>query len=224
VSALATLVERLPDELRRRAFTHSSWVDERVQSYERLEFLGDCVLGLAVAEELYRRAPDVDEGRLAQQRAYVVSRSSCAIVARSLDLAAEFERERERLKATRIEPSRNVLAALCESVIGAAFLHHGYRETADAVVEAFDERIEYGEEGFVDHKTELQERLARQGASVSYRLMETTGPAHRRTFTSAAVLGDAVIGTGEGPSKKASEQAAAQEALLRVDGEGRLCT
>ena len=87
MSALATLVERLPDELRRRAFTHSSWVDERVQSYERLEFLGDCVLGLAVAEELYRRAPNVDEGRLAQQRAYVVSRPSCAIVARTLGLA-----------------------------------------------------------------------------------------------------------------------------------------
>ena len=223
--ALATLVERLPDELRRRAFTHSSWVDERVQSYERLEFLGDCVLGLAVAEELYRRAPGVDEGRLAQQRAYVVSRPSCALVARSLDLATAFEAERARRGAEmRIEPSRNVLAALCESVIGAAFLHHGYRETADAVVEAFRERIEFGEQGFVDHKTELQERLARQGASVSYRLMEATGPAHRRSFTSAAVLGDAIIGTGEGPSKKASEQAAAEEALLRVDGEGNLCT
>ena len=117
-----------------------------------------------------------------------------------------------------------MLAALCESVIGAAFLHFGYRETADAVIEAFRERIEFAEQGFVDHKTELQERLARQGASVSYRLMEATGPAHRRSFTTAAMLGDEIIGTGEGPSKKASEQAAAQEALLRVDGEGRLCT
>ena len=208
-----------------RDSTHSSWVDERVQSYERLEFLGDCVLGLAVAEELYRRAPDVDEGRLAQQRAYVVSRSSCALVARTLDLAAEFEQERERRGGeTRIEASRNVLAALCESVIGASFLHHGYPPTAEAVVEAFHERIEYGEQGFVDHKTELQERLARQGASVSYRLMEATGPAHRRSFTSAALLGEQVIGAGEGPSKKASEQAAAEEALLRVDSEGRLCT
>ncbi len=223
--ALATLVEQLPEELRRRAFTHSSWVAERVESYERLEFLGDCVLGLAVGEELYRRAPGADEGRLAQQRAYVVSRPSCAIVARTLDLAEAFERERVRRGAEgRIEISRNMLAALCESVIGAAFLHHGYRETADAVIEAFRERIEYAEQGFVDHKTELQERLARQGASVSYRLMEATGPAHRRSFTSAAMLGDAIIGTGEGPSKKASEQAAAEEALLRVDGEGRLCT
>ncbi len=225
MSALATLVARLPDELRRRAFTHSSWVDERVQSYERLEFLGDCVLGLAVAEELYRRAPDVDEGRLAQQRAYVVSRPSCAIVARTLDLATPFEQERLRRGADRqSEPSRNMLAALCESVIGAAFLHSGYRETADAVIEAFRERIEYGEQGFVDHKTELQERLARQGSSVSYALMEATGPAHLRSFTSAAMLGDETLGTGEGPSKKASEQAAAQEALLRIDSEGRLCT
>jgi ribonuclease-3 len=224
VPALATLVQQLPEELRRRAFTHSSWVDERIQSYERLEFLGDCVLGLAVAEELYRRAPGEDEGRLAQQRAYVVSRPSCALVARSLELAGDFELERARLRATRIEPSTNVLAALCESVIGAAFLHHGYRETAGAVIEAFRERIEFGEQGFVDHKTELQERLARQGSSVSYRLMESTGPAHRRSFTSAAMLGEELLGLGEGPSKKASEQAAAQEALLRVDGEGKLCT
>jgi ribonuclease-3 len=225
VPALATLVERLPEELRRRAFTHSSWVDERVQSYERLEFLGDCVLGLAVAEELYRRAPGEDEGRLAQQRAYVVSRSSCALVARSLGLEEEFEVERGRSGTeTRIELSRNVLAALCESVIGAVFLHHGYRETADAVIEAFRERIEFGQQGFVDHKTELQERLARQGASVSYRLMEATGPAHRRRFSSAAMLGNELLGLGEGPSKKASEQAAAQEALLRVDDEGKLCT
>ena len=191
--ALATLVERLPDELRRRAFTHSSWVEQRVQSYERLEFLGDCVLGLAVAEELSRRAPAADEGTLAQQRAYVVSRSSCELVARALRLEEAFE-------------------------------HFGHRETADAVVEAFQERIHFGEQGFVDHKTELQERLARQGSSVSYRLMEATGPAHRRSFTTAAVLDGEVIGTGEGSSKKASEQAAAQEALLRVDGEGRLCT
>jgi ribonuclease-3 len=224
VPALATLVQRLPEELRRRAFTHSSWVDERVQSYERLEFLGDCVLGLAVAEELYRRAPEEDEGRLAQQRAYVVSRPSCALVARALDLEADFEAERERLGATHIAPSTNVLAALCESVIGAAFLHHGYRETAAAVIEAFRERIEFGEQGFVDHKTELQERLARQGSSVSYRLMEATGPAHLRSFTTAAMLGDELLGVGEGPSKKASEQAAAQEALLRIDDEGKLCT
>ena len=222
--ALAALVEQLPEELRRRAFTHSSWVDERVQSYERLEFLGDGVLGLAVAEELYRRAPDANEGQIAQQRAYVISRPSCAIVAGTLDLAAAFERECARRGEIRMEPNSNVLAALCESVIGAAFLHVGYRETADAVVEAFTERIEFAEQGRVDHKSELQERLARQGASVSYRLMEATGPPHRRSFTSAALLDEQIIGTGEGPSKKASEQAAAQEALLRVDGEGRLCT
>ena len=109
-------------------------------------------------------------------------------------------------------------------MIGAAFLHHGYRETAAAVIEAFRERIEFGEQGFVDHKTELQERLARQGSSVSYRLMEATGPAHLRSFTTAAMLGDELLGVGEGPSKKASEQAAAQEALLRIDDEGKLCT
>ena len=110
MSALATLVERLPEELRRRAFTHSSWVDERVQSYERLEFLGDCVLGLAVAEELYRRAPGADEGTLAQQRAYVVSRRSCALVARTLDLD---ERVRARARAPRRPRRASSRAATC---------------------------------------------------------------------------------------------------------------
>ena len=155
--ALATLVERLPDELRRRAFTHSSWVDERIQSYERLEFLGDGVLGLAVAEELYRRAPTSTRA---------ASRSSAPTSSRARRArSSRAPRSRGRLRAgarapraeARIEPSRNVLAALCESVIGAAFLHYGYRETADAVIEAFRERIEYAEQGFVDHKTELQD-------------------------------------------------------------------
>jgi ribonuclease III len=217
---LRALVSALPPELARRAFTHASWVEDRAESYERLEFLGDGVLGLAVAEELCRVFPDVEEGRLAKLRAHVVSRRSCAVVARVLDLGAPFELERERQGGERVglDTNRNVLAALLEAVIGAAFVEHGYERTASAVVEAFRERITYASETFVDHKTELQEQGARQGRSVSYELMESTGPPHRRKFTTAALLDGVMLGTGSGPSKKMSEQAAAREALAHLDG------
>ncbi len=194
----------------------------RSESYERLEFLGDGVLGLAVAEELCRVFPDVEEGRLAKLRGHVVSRRSCAVVARVLDLGLPFEEERVRRGGERagLDTNRNVLAALLEAVVGAAFVAYGYERTAAAVVDAFRERITYASETFVDHKTELQEQGARQGRSVSYELMESTGPPHRRRFTTAALLDGVVLGTGSGPSKKASEQAAAREALARIDAGG----
>jgi ribonuclease-3 len=215
---LRTLFSALPEELRRRALTHASWTEQRVRSYERLEFLGDGVLGLAVAEELCRLHPDADEGRLAKLRAHIVSRRSCAVVARMLDLGADLERERIAggFEAAGLETNRNVLAALCEAAIGAVFTEHGYAATAAAVVDAFAGRIAYAEQGFVDHKTELQEELARQGSSVSYRLVQSSGPPHRRRFESEAVVGDTVLGSGSGSSKKASEQLAARDALTRL--------
>src|SRR3954462_14804026 len=219
---LGTLIAALPDDLRRRTFTHASWTEERAETYERLEFLGDGVLGLAVAEELLRRFPDDDEGRLAKLRAHVVSRRSCAVVARVLDLGALLERERELrgVDATRLGTNRNVLAELCEAAIGAVFLVHGYEVTAEAVIAAFGDRITYAAEAFVDHKTELQEQLARQGASVSYELVDAVGPPHRRRFTTAAVVDGARLGVGYGPSKKVAEQAAAREALARLAARG----
>src|ERR1700759_1608090 len=182
---LRALVSALPPDLARRAFTHASWTEHRADSYERLEFLGDGVLGLAVAEELCRVFPDVEEGRLAKLRAHVVSRRSCAVVARLLDLGGGLEAERARRGEERagLDTNRNVLAALLEAVVGAVFTVHGYETTAAAVVEAFRERITYASETFVDHKTELQEQAARQGRSVSYELMDFEGPPHRRTFT-----------------------------------------
>jgi ribonuclease-3 len=215
---LRALVAALPPELARRAFTHSSWTEDRAESYERLEFLGDGVLGLAVAEELCRRFPDAEEGRLAKLRAHVVSRRSCAVVARVLDLGADLERERERRQLERagLGTNRNVLAALLEAVVGAAFVAHGYERTATAVVDAFRDRISYASETYVDHKTELQEQGARRGRSVSYALMDSEGPPHRRRFTTVALVDGVVLGTGSGPSKKISEQAAAREALARL--------
>jgi ribonuclease III len=198
-------------------------VDDRADSYERLEFLGDGVLGLAVADELYRRFPDRPEGDLARIRAHAVSRQSCAEVARAIgldgDLATQAERCERRADIETLIRSQTVMAALVESAIGAAYLEFGLEPVAAAVVQAFADPIEFAVERHVDHKTVLQEALARLGASVTYRLMETSGPPHRRTFTTAAMVDERELGRGSGTSKKASEQAAAREALAALDAQ-----
>jgi ribonuclease-3 len=112
----------------------------------------------------------------------------------------------------------SVLAALVEAAIGAAFVSFGYEAAAAAVRDAFAARLRYAIERHVDAKTTLQEQVARQGRSVTYALVETSGPPHRRRFTSRVLLDGLELGTGSGPTKKASEQAAAREALERLGG------
>ena len=217
---MARLIEGLPEERLENVFTHSSWAPDRAASYERLEFLGDSVLELAVARALYENYPDFSEGRLAKVRSHVVSRASCAIVARELGLGqALIERgapvpddELERLSR-----NRNVLAALLEAALAALFLQHGFEPIEEAVVAAFMGRIEYALTTHVDHKTELQEALARLGQAVTYSVLEVEGPPHERTFTCAAVIDSEQAGVGTGRSKKAAEQAAAKQALERLE-------
>ena len=198
-------------------FTHSSWAPDRTLSYERLEFLGDSVLELAVARTLYDEHPDFSEGRLAKIRSHVVSRQSCAVVARELDLGARLkERGTDALPEDELERlvrNRNVLAALLEAALGALLLEHGFEMIEPAVVGAFAGRIEYALTSFVDHKTELQEALAREGRSVKYEILEIEGPPHERRFTCAARVDGEVLGVGSGASKKAAEQEAAKQAL-----------
>lgn len=197
-------------------FTHTSWASDRASSYERLEFLGDSVLELAIARALYDRFPSASEGRLAKIRAHVVSRQSCAEVARALDLGALL-RERAHdvpdAELGRISHSRNVLAALLEAAIAAVYLEHGFEVASGAIVEAFDDRIEFARTGHVDHKTELQEALARSGTQVQYAVLEVEGPPHDREFVCAAVLDGKEVGAGRASTKKAAEQEAARQAL-----------
>ena len=219
---LGELIDSLPPERAAAAFTHSSWADERVNSYERLEFLGDSVLELALAHELFVRFPDYDEGQMAKIRSAVVSRASCAIVARELGLGdrlvAEATDPSEAL--TQLATNRNVLAAVLEAALAALYLEHGFEPIAGAIVGAFNGRIEFALNNQVDHKTELQEQLARRGRSVNYTLLNAEGPPHNRTFTSAAVIDGEEAGVGRGSSKKAAEQNAAREALARLDAAG----
>jgi ribonuclease-3 len=201
-------------------FTHSSWAPDRASSYERLEFLGDSVLELAIARSLFDEYPDFSEGRLAKIRSHVVSRASCAVVARELGLGERLQtRGRELIpeeELDRLKRNRNVLAALLEASLAALYLEHGFEPIEAAIVAAFQDRIDYALTSHVDFKTELQEALARRGMSVNYSVLDVDGPPHDRTFTCSANVDGERTGVGTGSSKKAAEQAAAQEVLAKL--------
>jgi ribonuclease-3 len=157
---------------------------------------------------------------MAKIRSHVVSRASCAVVARELGLG---ERLAERgapvvpaVELSRLARNRNVLAALLEASLAALYLAHGFEPIEAAIVGAFDGRIGYALTTHVDHKTELQEELARRGRQVSYAVLDVQGPPHDRTFTCAAVIDGEEAGVGTGRSKKDAEQAAARQALDRL--------
>ena len=217
---LRELFDGLPEDLRHQALTHASWVEERSQSYERLAFLGDSVLGLAVTTSLWPRlaAEEFGAGRLTKIRAQAVSGRSCRVVAERLEIP-------ERLRALAPDDSpanealtrtERVLASIIEAVIGACYLEHGYDAVAQAVVEAFGPEIDLALSEPADYKSALQERLARRGASVQYAVREESGPPHDRTFEVAAVINGEELGRGSGRSKKDAEQAAASAALDRL--------
>ena len=183
------------------------------------------MLELAIARALYESYPDFSEGRLAKIRSHVVSRQSCAVVARELGLGGRLLETGQGVLADdelgRLAKNRNVLADLLEAALGALFLAHGFGAIEDAVVAAFSGRIEYALTTFVDHKTELQEALAREGKSVRYEVLEAEGPPHDRSFTCAAVVDGEERGRGSGKTKKAAEQEAAQQALAALGLEPR---
>ena len=216
---LGRLIESLPEARAEQVYTHASWAMDRASSYERLEFLGDSVLELAVARALYDRYPDFTEGRLAKARSHVVSRQSCAVVARQLDLGRRLlERGAEipQDELERLSKNRNVLAALLEAALAALFLEHGFERIEQPIVAAFEPRIEYALTTHVDYKTELQEALARRGQAVSYTVLDVEGPPHDRRFTCSAVIDGEQVGVGSGESKKAAEQEAAKQALVAL--------
>ena len=218
--SLEELLAELPDDLRRQAFTHSSWVDHRAEAYERLAFLGDVVLSLAVSDHLYPRFERYGAGRLTKVRAQAVSGSSCARVARSLGVQDELRKaapEGTGRTAEMLVDSERVLASVCEAIIGAAYLSFGLERTAPAVVESFAGEIEQALENPVDYKSVLQERLARRAEVVAYRTVSEEGPAHDRSFIAVAEVAGQELGRGEGKTKKAAEQEAALHALDTLD-------
>jgi ribonuclease-3 len=218
---LRRLLDSLPGQLRRQALSHSSWVPHRPESYGRLAFLGDSVLGLAVAEHLFRRYPRADIGRLTKVHGQAVSGRACAEVAVAVGIPPLVREVAPDDVEGGIDPesllaSERALASICEAVIGACYMHHGFEATAQSTLAAFEEQISVASETLLDFKSALQERLARHGARVLYEVVSEEGPPHNRVFAVSARVDDEVIGRGSGRSKKAAEQAAAEEALERL--------
>ena len=221
-TSLGELLEQLPEQLVAPAFTHASWTERREESYERLAFLGDSVLGLAVTAYLYPRleADRFGAGRLTKIRAQAVSGRSCKAVAERLGIPERLRAATPSSASATAEAligTERVLASVIEAVIGACFLSFGYQRTAEAVVADFGPEIEDALENPVDFKSALQERVARRGALVSYDVVQEYGPPHDRTFSIKALVGGVEVGRGTGRSKKDAEQEAAQAALEALE-------
>lgn len=218
---LRALLDELPRELALQVFTHSSWTARRSDSYERLAFLGDSVLSLAVTSHLYPalEAERFGAGELTKIRAQAVSGRSCREVAERLEVPARIAAAAPPEASSTVPAlvaTERVLASVIEAIIGACYLEYGYEQTAKAVVEAFSGELDEALEHSVDFKSALQERLARRGAVIIYEVIAEEGPPHDRTFTIAALLDDVEIGRGSGRSKKDAEQLAAEAALQSI--------
>jgi ribonuclease III len=223
VAALAALIGELPEDLRAQALTHSSWTERRVDSFERLAFLGDSVLGLAVATRVYESFEKLAAGGLTKVHNQAVSGVSCADVGLQLGVP-EMLRANEPEDALAAIPAEVLLEGgrplpeATEALIGACYVAFGFERTAAAVAAAFEPRIELASETRIDFKSALQELLAQRGARVTYEVIAATGPPHRRTFEVVAIVDSERVGTGKGRSKKAAEQVAAEEALAHLGG------
>jgi ribonuclease-3 len=222
VAPLRELVDQLTPDAREQAVTHSSWTEHRSRSWGRPAFLGDSVLGLIVAAELYRRFPRSDIGRLTKIHGQAVSGRACAAIARRLGVAEMLAQSRPEVADGGISvgdlvASERAMASVTEALIGAAYLEKGMERTTAAVLSAFEPEIEFASETLLDFKSALQERLARRGALVTYVVAREQGPPHERVFEVEARVGGDVVGTGSGHSKKSAEQAAAEAALAAAD-------
>lgn len=205
--------------LLQNALTHSSYANERwhnsLLSNERLEFLGDAVLGLVTADYLYHKHPDLPEGDLTRMRAALVCEESLYEVAQRLGLGSELRLGKgEEAGGGRQRPS--ILADATESVFAAVYLDGGM-EAARALIHRVlldKEQEEAVEERRRDYKTELQELVQRRSnQTLHYEMIGATGPDHARQFTCAVLLNGETAGTGTGRSKKEAEQSAARAAL-----------
>ncbi|UMB68026.1 ribonuclease III [Mycobacterium paraterrae] len=216
---LDALGVELPGELLTLALTHRSYAYEHggLPTNERLEFLGDAVLGLTVTDELYHRHPERPESDLAKMRAGVVNTQALAEVARSLTdqgLGAHLLLGRGELKSGGMDKS-SILADSLESLLGAIYLHSGIDAARQVILRLFSELLDAG--GLLDWKTSLQELAAARGlGAVSYRV-SATGPDHKREFTAVVVLMDTEYGFGVGRTKKEAEQKAAEQACRELD-------
>lgn len=195
------------------AFIHRSYAYEngRIPNNERLEFLGDSVLGVVVTSQLYREFPDLPEGRLAKLRAAVVNARTLAGVARDLELGSALKLGKGEM-ATGGSEKDSILSDTVEALIASVYLSAGFDASARLVHYLFDPLIEEASlaGAGLDWKTSLQEACSAEGLGLPAYDIDITGPDHDRHFTAWAIVGDRRFGPGQGSSKKRAEQGAAQ--------------
>jgi len=208
-------------ELLRRALTHRSHASEQSldDSYERLEFLGDAVLQLAVTTYMFIEFPELSEGELAKVRAAVVDEPTLAEIARQMGLGPLVHLGRGEVM-TGGSDKDSILCDVMESVLGAIYLETGFAAVSDMILEYWAPLIDQraSAPGEADYKTRLQELLAQSGLRPRY-VIADDGPEHEKVFTAEVFSGDRSLGSGTGSSKKRAEQAAAEAAAAALDVE-----
>jgi ribonuclease-3 len=218
-------VPDLDPELLERALTHRSFAYENggLPTNERLEFLGDSVLGVVVTEALFRTHPDLSEGRLAKLRAAVVNARALADVARTLGLGEHILLGRGE-ESTGGRDKSSILSDAVEALIGAVYIDKGFEAAGEVVHHLFDPMMAAAAAlgAGLDWKTSLQELSADLGLGVPEYLIEDTGPDHEKTFTARVRVGLEVYGHGTGRSKKEAEQQAAETAWSAIRAEHAL--
>ena len=202
-------------ELLDEALTHVSAPKADGQSYQRLEFLGDRVLGLAIADLLYRTFPGAPEGELSRRLAELVRRESCAEIAIAWDIGPYIKLGAGEAHAGE-RRNQTILADVCEAIIGAVFMDGGYEAARDLVGRAFQPLLEAPRRPLRDPKSALQEWAQGRGLPPpSYSIVEQTGPDHAPKFRVMVKVKGAETEFGLGTSKRIAEQAAARSLLLR---------
>jgi len=205
-----------------QALVHSSYINENPSfapvSNERLEFLGDAVLGLVVAEKLHQDFPRFSEGRMTKLRASLVCRNTLARMARAIKLGDYlYLGKGEEASGGRHKPAN--LAGALEAVIAAIYLDHGLATTKDCILKLLEPELQkvISQNAGVDYKSQLQELIqARRQLTPAYHVVEAVGPDHIKEFTVEVRADDTVLGRGSGKSKKAAETEAARSALERL--------
>lgn len=202
-------------DLLRAALTHRSYTSEdpAAGDYERLEFLGDAVLQLAVTERIYAGYPDMPEGQMAKLRAAIVSEEVLAEVAARLGIGSHL-RVGKGEEVTGGREKSSILSDVVEALLGAVYLDGGYAVAAETTLRHVGGEIDQRAHapGVQDFKTRLQEALAKKGSKPDYRVSDE-GPDHDKVFHAEVLVDGRLIGAGSGGSKKAAEQAAAEKAL-----------
>ena len=208
-----------------QAVVHSSYINETpgfvLVSNERLEFLGDAVLGLVIAEKLYQDFPDLTEGEMTRLRSALVRRDTLARVAEAIGLGNYlYLGKGEEASGGRQKPVN--LAGAMEAVIAAVYLDQGSAVARDFILNVLGEELTkvIGRRAIADYKTQLQELIqSRQQLVPAYRIVEAVGPDHDKRFTVEVMVGDIVLGRGSGKSKKSAETEAARSALEQLSAD-----